>query len=318
MPDDLAHPPKLHPTKFRHPDITADGEPRAAVALTRLRTLWFNTGTLCNLTCVNCYIDSSPVNDRLAYMSLAEVETYLDEIRDHGLDVIEIAFTGGEPFMNPQFMEMVELSLVRGFEVLILTNAMKPMTRQKDRLLALHRAHGEQLTLRVSIDHPTRERHEELRGPGSWAPMMAGVTWLAENGFKLAAAGRNRWGESEAWSRQAYGEMFTRHGITIDAGDPLALVLFPEMDETLDVPEITTSCWEILGVTPDAMMCATSRMVIKRKGAAAAAVVPCTLLPYDPSFDLGPTLAKANGEVSLNHPHCARFCVLGGASCSAA
>ena len=58
-------------------------------------------------------------------------------------------------------------------------------------------------------------------------------------------------------------------------------------------------------------------MVVKAKGAERPHVVACTLLPYDPSFALGPTLADSAGEVSLNHPHCARFCVLGGASCSA-
>ena len=30
----------------------------------------------------------------------------------------------------------------------------------------------------------------------------------------------------------------------------------------------------------------------------------------------GATLAEAEGKVHLNHPHCAKFCVLGGASCS--
>jgi hypothetical protein len=95
------------------------------------------------------------------------------------------------------------------------------------------------------------------------------------------------------------------------------LVLFPEMDEALDVPEITTACWDILNVSPGAMMCATSRMVVKHKGDAALTVMPCTLLPYDDRFRLGSTLAAADGAVALNHPHCARFCVLGGGSCGA-
>jgi hypothetical protein len=56
--------------------------------------------------------------------------------------------------------------------------------------------------------------------------------------------------------------------------------------------------------------------VVKRKGEERPDVVACTLLPYDPNFSLGPTLAGAGGKVMLNHPHCARFCVLGGASCS--
>ena len=102
----------------------------------------------------------------------------------------------------------------------------------------------------------------------------------------------------------------------IDAGDPAALVLFPEMDSAADVPEITTHCWDILGVAPESMMCATSRMIVKHRGADAPVVVPCTLLPYDKAFELGRGLARAAKTVRLNHPHCAKFCVLGGASCS--
>jgi hypothetical protein len=63
-------------------------------------------------------------------------------------------------------------------------------------------------------------------------------------------------------------------------------------------------------------MCASARMVVKRRGAARPAVLACTLLAHDPRFELGATLAEAGGTVALNHPHCAKFCVLGGASCS--
>ena len=93
-------------------------------------------------------------------------------------------------------------------------------------------------------------------------------------------------------------------------------MLFPEMDETVDVPEITTSCWDILGKREDSPMCASSRMIVKRKGAAKPSVVACTLLPYSRQFELGHTLKDAEPRVWLNHPHCAKFCVLGGASCS--
>jgi hypothetical protein len=57
-------------------------------------------------------------------------------------------------------------------------------------------------------------------------------------------------------------------------------------------------------------------MVIKRRDAETPAVVACTLLPYDHEFELGTTLREAAGPVALNHPHCAKFCVLGGAACS--
>ena len=85
----------------------------------------------------------------------------------------------------------------------------------------------------------------------------------------------------------------------------------------IEVPEITTDCWGILNKSPNDIMCSSSRMVVKRKGADKPAVLACTLLAYAPEFELGETLAEAERDVALNHPHCAKFCVLGGASCSA-
>jgi len=126
------------------------------------------------------------------------------------------------------------------------------------------------------------------------------------------------WGESETSARQGFAELFAERGIALDADDPARLVLFPEMDAAADVPEITEACWDLLGVSPASLMCASSRMVVKRKGADRPAVVVCTLLPYDPQFELGATLAEAASAVALNHPHCAKFCVLGGGSCSRA
>mgnify|MGYP000214015906 CR=1 FL=1 len=314
---DQAQTPTLDPDKFRDPDVTALGEQRAVVAFTRLRTLWFNTGSLCNISCVNCYMDSTPKNDALVYLSADEVRSYLDEIDREGLAVEEIAFTGGEPFMNPDITDMLELALARGYRVLVLTNAMKPLHHNMEMLLKLKRDYGPKLTLRVSIDHFTATRHQQIRGENTWQPMMVGLKWLAENGFGLTVAGRMRWNEQDELCRAGYRALFTSENILVDANDPAALVLFPEMDSALDVPEITTRCWTILGVEPESMMCATSRMVVKAKGRDLPHVVPCTLLPYDSAFELGTDLAQSTDSVKLNHPHCAKFCVLGGASCSA-
>ncbi|HUH84786.1 MAG TPA: radical SAM protein, partial [Stellaceae bacterium] len=311
-----APPKRLDDAKFRDPAVTAKGETRAHVALGSLKTLWFNTGTLCNITCAHCYIESSPTNDRLAYLTLAEMLAYLDEIARDALPTEEIGFTGGEPFMNPDMLAMMEACLTRGFRVLVLTNAMRPMRRLEGKLLDLQRRLGERLTLRVSLDHYARALHEEERGPKSWEPTLGGLKWLVANGFNVAVAGRTLWGEPDCAMRQGFRRLFAEHAIPIDAEDRQQLVIFPEMDATADVPEITTQCWGILHVDPGAMMCASSRMVVKRKDAARPSVVACTLLPYDDAFDLGPTLKDAAGNVALNHPHCAKFCVLGGGACS--
>jgi sulfatase maturation enzyme AslB (radical SAM superfamily) len=313
--------------KFRDPDWTAKGERRATVALERLETLWFNTGTLCNIECASCYIESSPANDRLEYITAREVAAYLDEIERLQLGTREIGFTGGEPFMNRELLAMAEDALARGHEVLILTNAMRPMQRprMKAGLDRLRAAHGNRLTVRVSLDHYTRALHEQERGAGTWGPTLAGLDWLASHGFNVAIAGRTCWNEEEAVMRAGYARLIAERGWRIDAENRAALVLLPEMDERVDVPEITTACWGILHKKPSEVMCATSRMVVKRKGAARPVVLPCTLLPYNPAFEMGATLNDAgradgamfdDGAVKLCHPHCARFCVLGGGSCS--
>ena len=307
----------LPSAKFTDPDRTADGSPRAHVPLVALETLWFNTGTLCNLACANCYIESSPTNDALVYLAAADVARLLDEIAETGLPTREIGFTGGEPFMNREIIAMLADALGRGQAVLVLSNAMKPMRRHEQALLALLAEHGNQLTLRVSLDHHTRAVHDAERGPGSFDAAIEGLRWLSDMGFGLAAAGRHLAHEWEAQARAGYTALFATAGVAVDAADPAALVLFPEMDARADVAEITTACWQILGQSPADVMCATSRMVVHRKGEPVPRVAACTLIPYDPGFDLGSTLAEAARAVSLNHPHCARFCVLGGASCSA-
>jgi len=304
--------------KFEHPDITAKGDARASVALEGATTLWFNTGTLCNIECVNCYIDSSPNNDALVYITLAEVEDYLDQIKTRNWPTTEIGFTGGEPFMNPEIIDMAWACLARGYKVLILTNAMRPMMRiaVQAGLRALQTEFGDLLTLRVSLDHYVAENHDQMRGRGCYDITLKGMKWLRDNHIKMAVAGRTLWHDSDAESRAGYKALFAAHGFDIDTNDPAMTVLFPEMDETVDVPEITSRCWGILGKSPSDVMCASSRMVVKRKGAEKPAVLACTLLAYSPEFELGETLAEAERDVKLNHPHCAKFCVLGGASCS--
>jgi uncharacterized Fe-S cluster-containing radical SAM superfamily protein len=312
-----ARPRTLSPEKFVDPAWTLDGSPRAAVALTRLETLWFNTGTLCNIACANCYIDSSPTNDALAYLTRADARAYLDEIAAEGMGTIEIGFTGGEPFMNPDILLMIEDALASGHRVLVLTNAMRPMMRWDQRLAGLAVVAGDRLTLRVSLDHHTQPVHDAERGEGAWEKAWEGLRWLRDQGFRLAIAGRRLAHEDEASARADFAALFVAERLEVDAGNPGALVLFPEMEPAADVPEITEACWGILHRSPAEMMCASSRMVVRRRGGLNPVVVACTLTPYDPGFELGRTLAEASGRVSLNHPFCAQFCVLGGASCSA-
>ena len=81
--------------------------------------------------------------------SASDAARCLDEAQAIGTR--EIGFTGGEPFMNPQFLPMLTDALERGFEALVLSNAMRPMRRHEAALLALRERFGSKLTVRVSV-----------------------------------------------------------------------------------------------------------------------------------------------------------------------
>ena len=159
----------------------------------------------------------------------------------------------------------------------------------------------------------------------SWARRAApggqaidGLDWLSGNGFPIhrraGAAGTSR----TRRCARGFAALFAarrhcdrRHG----PGPPDDLPRNGRARSTC--PRSPTSCWGILGISPDAMMCATSRMVVKRKGAARPVVAaPARCCPMTSSSRWADTLAEASGAVALNHPHCARFCVLGGGACS--
>lgn len=305
--------------KFKNFEKTATGEARAYVHLTDFHTLWFNTGTLCNLSCENCYIESSPRNDSLLYLGAEDVRPYLKEIQEENYHIKTIGLTGGEPFINPHIIDILESILEEGFTVLVLTNAYKILHRHKTQLKVLQQKYTDQLQLRVSLDHYTLHMHEKERGRGTFEETLKGIKWLVSNHFHVHVAGRSLTGEDPHESLEGFTRLFVEKDIkTFDNSEERDqfFVIFPEMQESQDVPEITTKCWGILKKSPDSVMCASSRMVVKRKGTSQTTVLPCTLITKDRDFDLGPTLKESHQKVWLKHPYCAEFCVLGGASCS--
>jgi molybdenum cofactor biosynthesis enzyme MoaA len=157
----------------------ADTFPEAP--LVALDTLWFQVaGTLCNLECTHCFISSSPTNRSHAMMDLATVRRYLAEAARLG--VKEYYFTGGEPFLNPQLLEILEATLGQG-PASVLTNGVLVRPETARRLKAMADASPYSLDLRISIDGWDAATNDAVRGPGTYERILAGVRNLAEAGL---------------------------------------------------------------------------------------------------------------------------------------
>ena len=173
--------------KFSDPLITAKGDTRGFVDFNKYHNLWFNTGTLCNLECTNCYIESTPKNDKLVYITKNDVSPYLEELIELNEPVHTIGFTGGEPFLNPNMIDILDLTLSKGFSILVLTNAYRVIKRVETKLLDLNKRFGNKLRLRISLDHYTKEVHEKERGADTFDKTLETLLWLHQNNFSISS-----------------------------------------------------------------------------------------------------------------------------------
>ena len=304
----------MNKNKFLNKKFTRGGKPRASVKLNSLETLWFNTGTLCNLNCQGCYIESSPYNKSLEYIKFEEVKYYIDEIIKNNIKTTLIGFTGGEPFMNPNIIKILKYVLNTGFKTLVLTNGMRPMKLKFKEILSL--PFLQNMTMRVSIDHFLKPAHEKIRGVNTWDDLIQNIVFLKKNNLSVDIASRLEVGEKETDKRQGFKNLFKEIGFSLDAYDQKALILFPPMNINESTAEITEECWKILKKKPDDLMCSSSRMIVKKNGEKNTKVLACTLITKDKNFELGHTLMQSNKTVTLCHPFCSQFCVLGNSSCS--
>lgn len=146
-----------------------------------LETLWFQiSGTLCNLRCTHCFISCAPGNHRLELMETQEVFRYLDEARRLG--VKEIYYTGGEPFIHKDFIQILEHTL-RDFPVSVLTNGLLITEERADRLKEMADRSRYSLEIRISIDDHDEARNDAIRGEGTFWKILAAYKRLYERGF---------------------------------------------------------------------------------------------------------------------------------------
>src|SRR6478672_2776007 len=166
------------------------------VYLESLDHLWFQlTGTLCNLTCTHCFISCSPSNHSFGFLDYDKVLAALEDSKRLG--VKEYYFTGGEPFMHPRILDILEKTLAIG-PATVLSNGTLFREKTVERLARIRDGSIYSLELRVSIDGPDAESNDRIRGEGVFDRAMAGVKKLVEAGFLPIITMAQTWDDSDA------------------------------------------------------------------------------------------------------------------------
>ena len=219
---------------IRHGEIAESFQPERVVG----SRLWLYANFDCNLACDYCCVRSSPRASRRA-LGLDRFRQIAAEAAH--LDVSEIFVTGGEPFLLPDIAKSVTACAATA-PTTLLTNGMLFKGRRLEALQALS---GHDVTLQISLDSPTPERHDQHRGEGSWIKAWAGVQIARAKGFRVRIAATVTTDEEEhAFTRflddggvAAQDRVIRRVALrgAADEGVPIARAdLIPEVTITAD------------------------------------------------------------------------------------
>ncbi len=269
----------------------------ATVPLRRLSAVWIQvTGTWCNLQCTHCLNASGPVDPWLAPMAVAEVERHVDEAARLGAR--EVYFTGGEPFLHPQIIELLDYALER-LPATVLTNGTLITERVADRLAELAARARYSLEIRVSLDDPDREANDRVRGRGAFDRALGAIARLHRRGLPAILTATDL-GTSGSDLYDRLRGLLTAAGVTRPRIKLLPLFPVGRTANGGTAPDAS----EIEGFDLGRLQCADSRTVT------ADGVYACPILAGLPEA----RLADAGDAVSLTHAAC-RVCVETGASC---
>jgi molybdenum cofactor biosynthesis enzyme MoaA len=242
-------------------------------------------------------------------MDLGQVLQRLEESKKLG--VKEYYFTGGEPFIHPHIVEIVEATLAIG-PATVLTNATLLKPKQVERLATIERGSLYSLELRVSLDGYSPEMNDAIRGKGAFGKAIEGVKLLLKHGFLPIVTVAQTWDErandavaarfvevlkAEGYSRPRIKMIPTLHigeEETRTRGYDVAERLTAEMMEGFDASQL---------------LCTRSRMVTGK------GIFVCPILIESPGARLGTNLGDSLEPVSLDHGACTT-CYREGAICS--
>jgi MoaA/NifB/PqqE/SkfB family radical SAM enzyme len=132
----------------------------------------------CDLACVHCVEESGPGRAFKDELTRAEAFRVLEQIRDE--QVPYVAFSGGEPFLHPHFLEMAAFLGSAGVALKVETNG-RHLTPSNCGALA----DAGVCAVQVSLDAATPEAYAKVRPGGDFCRVLAGIRLLRSKGVAV-------------------------------------------------------------------------------------------------------------------------------------
>jgi molybdenum cofactor biosynthesis enzyme MoaA len=264
-----------------------------------LDTLWFQVaGTLCNLKCTHCFISCSPTNHNHEMLTLSEVRERLAEAIPLG--VREYYFTGGEPFLNPEMLSILEETLRQG-PATVLTNGLFLTVERCRRLRELFDSSEYSLDIRVSIDGYTAAVNDPIRGAGTFDKILRGIANLADAGVNPVVTVTEACDEAAtAQGRGRFLDWMRSIGIARPRLKVLSLFRIGAEERRLRAYESWESLRgrELAPEEAENLQCSSCRMVTSR------GVYVCPILLDEPRARMGTTLGETRRPFELRYSAC--------------
>jgi MoaA/NifB/PqqE/SkfB family radical SAM enzyme len=275
-----------------------------------LDAVWIQVaGTVCNLACTHCFVSAGPGVERHGMMSRNRVRELVRE--GTSLGAREFYFTGGEPFLHPELIEILEDTLAEA-PCTVLTNGTLLTRSRVESLHRLTERSRYSLEIRISFDGASGAEHDALRGAGAFARSLDGMRRLEAAGLlPIATVTQTHAGEDPLPFRERIASRLRAAGIRRPRIK--LLPLFALGRETARSPASQPPA-TLEGLDQDAvndapLPCGTCRAVTSQ------GVFVCPLLVDEPGARMGDTLADSRRDFTLSHTACTT-CWMTGATCA--
>jgi mycofactocin radical SAM maturase len=130
----------------------------------------------CNLACIHCLSDAGP--KRTGELTTTQCLRVIDSLSN--LNVFQFNIGGGEPFMRPDFLDLMTHAHEKGMVTCISTNGTlvdEEIARRLDNKLVY---------IQVSLDGPTPASNDPIRGQGSFNKAIEALAHLRKRDIDVS------------------------------------------------------------------------------------------------------------------------------------